>query len=53
MKKKNKLVVVLYYKGDVLAVCSTMSKAHEVAKRHIFELDYKVNYFHFDLLPLV
>lgn len=50
---KRKLVVVLYYKGEVIAVCSSMAKALDISKRHILELDYKVNKFHFDLLPLV
>lgn len=50
---KKKLVVVLYYNGELLAVCSSMSKAHQIAKRHILDLDYKVNKFHFDIQPLV
>lgn len=53
MKKKNRLVFVVLYNGDVLAVCDSKNKARQVCKQHVIEVDYKVDLFDIKELPLI
>lgn len=53
MKKKQRLVFVVLYHGDLLAVCHSIQCARELCKRHVLELDYKVDLFDIKELPLI
>lgn len=49
---KKRLVYLLFYSGNLLAVCSTKAKARALAKKHIIDLDYAVDKFFIDEQPL-
>lgn len=51
--KKKALVTALSYDGKLLAVCRSRAKARQLAKQHVVELDYNVDRFDFQDLPLV
>lgn len=53
MSKKHRLVFVVLYHGDILAVCDSIRKARFVCKQHVIEVDYKVDLFEIKELPLV
>lgn len=53
MKKKNRLVFVVLYHGDVLGVCESIKKARLLCKQHVVELDYCVDLFEIKELPLI
>lgn len=53
MAKKQTVVTVLFYDGQLVNVCRSRAKANELAKRLVLELDYKIDKFYFDNQPLV
>lgn len=53
MKKKNRLVFVVLYHGEILAVCDSIKKACFVCRQHVLEVDYKVDLFYIKELPLI
>lgn len=50
---KKQLVYALFYDGDLIAVCRTRSKAREIAKQHVIDLDSKVDKFFLISYPLL
>ena len=53
MTKKHKLVFVVLYNHDILGVCHSIQSARELCKKHVVELDYKVDLFDIKDLPLI
>ena len=51
--KKAKLVYVVRYDVEILGVCASLSLARKLAKKHVVELDYSVDKFFIDDLPLI
>lgn len=51
--KKNKLVYVVRYKSEILAVCDPLAVARKLARMHVVEVNYHVDNFTISELPLV
>lgn len=51
--KKNKLVYVLMYNDEVVAVCRSRAYARTLARTHVIELNYHVDRFEIKELPLL